>query len=141
MTPFEQVIGIHDLNGVPVISLIYGIEDEPSMTKVLAFNDAQRKAGAKGFARIHSTVEEQALFRRLLQLNSTRLSGEFAPKLKTYERGFKTSFLVPVAPLSQVQIGKLTKDPGCHICGKPSASRCAACHSVSYCGAGQPVSD
>ncbi|VDB84561.1 unnamed protein product [Peniophora sp. CBMAI 1063] len=129
-----RVLGVHDLNGTPLISLVYGIDDGPSMTKVFEFNDAQRKAGAKGFARIHSTIEEQALFRRLLQVNAENIPSGLTAELKPEEQGFKASFIVPVAPLSQVQIGKLTTNLGCPICGKSANSRCAACHSISYCG-------
>ena len=111
------------------------------MTKVMAFNDAQCKTGAKGFAIIQSTVEEQALFRRLLQLNSTMISGGSAEKFKLKEHTFSVSFIVPVTSLSQEQIAKLMSDLGCLLCGQPSSSRCAACHSVSYCGPGMIISN
>ena len=40
---------------------------------------------------IVSTVEEQALLRRLLFRNHTRLSPEYSPALKDDEKGFKTT--------------------------------------------------
>lgn len=33
-------------------------------------------------------------------------------------------------------IGALTKDTGCVVCGKKGASMCSGCHKVAYCGKG-----
>ena len=85
---------------------------------------------------IVSTVEEQALLRRLLFRNHTRLSSEYSPALKEDEKGFKTSFLLPLSTLGQAQIGKLMQDLGCTVCGDATTTRCSGCLSERYCSAG-----
>ena len=83
------------------------------------------------------TVQEQALFRKLLHYNSQKLSPNNKPMLESHEKNFKISFLLPVSPLSQFDIGKLTSDTGCAVCGKRTTSRCTGCLAVAYCGPGK----
>ncbi|KAF8900790.1 hypothetical protein CPB85DRAFT_1458117 [Mucidula mucida] len=74
---------------------------------------------------INAAVEEQALFHKVLAENARRVSIAFKPKKKRYEDTFKPSFVVPIGPLSQIDIGKLTYNTGCEICGNKTTSRCS----------------
>ncbi|KAL1758281.1 hypothetical protein FB107DRAFT_207452 [Schizophyllum commune] len=116
----------------PVFSLIYALgSSQSSSDDVINFVCARMRGK---IMRTYCTAEEQAMLRKILFMNSERVSSDFRPKLEPYERNFKISFLLPVGPLSQIDIGKLTSDTGCAICGKKTTSRCTGCLSVSYCG-------
>ncbi|KAF9004444.1 hypothetical protein BDZ89DRAFT_1080551, partial [Hymenopellis radicata] len=91
-------------------------------------------ANDSGVSRINATVEEQALFRKLLAENARRVSVSFNPKKESYEKTFRPSFVVPIGPINQIDIGRLTYNTGCEICGNKTTSRCSQCQSASYCG-------
>ncbi|KAI0032959.1 hypothetical protein K488DRAFT_48696 [Vararia minispora EC-137] len=116
----------------PLILLSYASQTahEP-ITKTLDFIQAQMNAGY--VAHITCTRQEQAILRRLLYINSTKVAAAYNAGLKPYENEFQITFLLPVGPLAQVDIGKLTNDPGCALCGKKTTSRCSSCLSVHYC--------
>ncbi|KAL1741785.1 hypothetical protein HDZ31DRAFT_44669 [Schizophyllum fasciatum] len=129
-----RITGVHALDEkTPVFSLLYvtGSVDAPSLD-VLAFIRAQMPSGV--LIRTLCTAEEQSLLRKLLFMNSEKMSPQFKPKRESYEKNFIPSFLLPVGALGQIDIGKLTSDTGCAICGKKTTSRCTGCLSVSYCG-------
>jgi hypothetical protein len=44
-----------------------------------------------------------------------------------------SSFVLPLCPIGMHDLGSLTKDSGCEVCGKKNISRCAQCLAVSYC--------
>ncbi|KAL1741784.1 hypothetical protein HDZ31DRAFT_66589 [Schizophyllum fasciatum] len=117
----------------PVMNLIYATGASNALIQdTIGFVQAQVNKGY--VVRIKCTTQEQALLRKLLFVNSERVSPDFKPKLEPYEAKFKTSFILPVRPLSQVDIGKLTSDTGCAVCGKKTTSRCTGCLSIAYCG-------
>ncbi|KAF9019614.1 hypothetical protein BDZ89DRAFT_959052 [Hymenopellis radicata] len=128
-----RVLSIHKLNeNTPLIALIYYSSDlaTPAVNS-FEWMGAQMQTGR--LAQIKCTSQEQALLRKLLFQNSRRVSTEFKPKMAGYERRFKPSFLVPLNPLDQLEIGKLSHNTGCQVCGGKTTSRCAQCQSASYC--------
>ncbi|KAL1661906.1 hypothetical protein GGF50DRAFT_104764 [Schizophyllum commune] len=117
----------------PVLSLIYatGTSNAP-IQDTLGFIQAHAEQGY--IVRIKCTTQEQALLRKLLFINSEKVSPDFKPQREEYEKNFQSSFLLPVRVLSQVDIGKLTSDTGCAVCGNKTTSRCTGCLSIAYCG-------
>lgn len=86
---------------------------------------------------IKFTTRTQKLLLKLLELNTGRLASSYAPhsretKMEDAEN-FTLSFLIPINPLSMRNIGSLSSDIGCAVCGKAGGNRCAACHYTSYC--------
>lgn len=119
----------------PLLCLIYATGSAKAPVQdTLDFVQAQVKTGY--MVQIKCTTQEQALLRKLLFQNSKMIASDFKPALEPYEKNFKASFVMPIAPLSQVDIGKLTNDAGCAVCGKRTTSRCTGCLSVAYCGQG-----
>ncbi|VDB84575.1 unnamed protein product [Peniophora sp. CBMAI 1063] len=129
-----RILGVHVLDvSTPMISLVYAAStsNEPLPESIERFVAGQLQAG--GVHQIRSNTQEQALLRRLLYINSTRVSSNYGPQLRDYEQQWKKTFLIPLGPLSQVQIGKLTNDLGCASCSNPATQQCTACLSVRYC--------
>jgi hypothetical protein len=134
-----QILNVYSVGrDTPLILLAYisATAHEP-IEKTHEFIQEQMKTGSVG--QITATRQEQALLRRLFYLNSTKIAPAYKPDLRPYEKGFRTCFLLPVGPLSQMDIGKLTNDPGCALCGEKTTSRCSSCLSMSYCGPGTSV--
>ncbi|KAF9445849.1 hypothetical protein P691DRAFT_734285 [Macrolepiota fuliginosa MF-IS2] len=77
---------------------------------------------------------EQDLFLELLSRNRRRISPDFRPHKMGLDKRCKLSFLVPITGLTQMDIAHLSKNSGCAVCGRNTASTCAACISVQYCG-------
>ncbi|KAL1741790.1 hypothetical protein HDZ31DRAFT_44689 [Schizophyllum fasciatum] len=129
-----RVLSVHMLDEkTPVISLIYynGRANSPENdTYTFIFEQLKKER----MLEIRSSVQEQALLRKLLSVNTEKLSAAYRPKLEPHEKNFKISFLMPVKPLSQLDVGKLTSDTGCVVCGKKTTSRCTGCLAVAYCG-------
>ncbi|KZV68069.1 hypothetical protein PENSPDRAFT_634839 [Peniophora sp. CONT] len=131
-----RVLGIYELNETPLVSLAYETDNTRHLYKTNDFIDARVKAGARNIARITCTLEEQALLRHLLHLNSTRVAPGYQPRLERAEDRYTTSFLLPLAELSQAQIGRLSSNDGCHVCWAPASSGryCTSCNMVKFCG-------
>ncbi|KAG7448862.1 uncharacterized protein BT62DRAFT_731197 [Guyanagaster necrorhizus] len=135
-----RVLDIYKLNDTtPLISLIYETASistpiNTTIDFVQTVISKGRNGGPPGLPQITCTPEEQALLRKLLFQNSQRLVSEYMPHKERYERTFKTSFLLPLGPLDQITIGKLSSNLGCEVCGEKTTSRCSQCQSVSYCG-------
>ncbi|KAH8110205.1 hypothetical protein DFH11DRAFT_1622833 [Phellopilus nigrolimitatus] len=83
--------------------------------------------------RIFATKLEQKLLIRMLELNSKLVVPSYSPSRHYSEKDYVLSFLVPLNPLSLVEIGTLTKS-GCVVCGSSRGNKCSQCHSVVYCG-------
>lgn len=90
-------------------------------------------------ARFMKTVPlERAMWHRIFQMNSKRISSEYKAKRGQWESSYKVSFILPIGRLSQLDLGKLTNHDGCSVCGdaiKP-LRRCTDCHTISYCSTG-----
>lgn len=132
-----QVLDVHVLDDfTPLISLLYvaSSSNQPLPSPMEYFIVGELQKG--GIAQVQSTSQEQAMMRRLLYINSTRLSQDYAPQLHTHEWQFNKSFLLPLGPLSQTQIGRLANDLGCEVCSNSATQRCTSCLSVRYCSKG-----
>lgn len=82
---------------------------------------------------------ERRTLLRLFRKNTKKLD----PKTLAIERdaegketGFHPSFVLPLCLIAMRNLGKLTNDPGCEVCGKKNTSRCMQCMSVVYCSKG-----
>ena len=87
---------------------------------------------------VQSTALERRAMLRLFHLNSKRLSSEGYTicEHETSKFGFRTSFVLPLGPLSMLERGRLTNNSGCEVCGNINISRCNQCLSVAYCSKG-----
>ncbi|KAF5343158.1 hypothetical protein D9757_014203 [Collybiopsis confluens] len=123
-------------NDIPVVILLYGrgARNAPPQETLAWVQENLSTARSTGMPQIVSTPEEQKLLLAILNMNARRLSPDYAPKRKRTESNFTLSFLLPMGPLGQTDIGKLTQHTGCVACGTKSSSKCAQCLSVEYCG-------
>ncbi|KAM5546031.1 hypothetical protein V8D89_000157 [Ganoderma adspersum] len=83
---------------------------------------------------VNATPLEQRLLLKLLKLNASMVPSDYEVERRPGEESFKVSVLLPIGPLEYTALSKLNANQGCAVCGKRAASRCAGCHSVSYCG-------
>lgn len=90
---------------------------------------------------IPTTFLAQKLLLKVLEMNSEFLDTTFKPTKRDCEAKYKLSFLVPVLPLDMLDVASLSRDTGCAVCGDPMQKKCAACHSVSYCGKECQIAD
>lgn len=74
-----------------------------------------------------------SLFLKVLELNATRTD---TSNQESLESGWKSSYILPLGPISMIDIGSLSKNSGCVVCGKKATNVCAGCKYVSYCGKG-----
>lgn len=75
---------------------------------------------------------ERRILLRLFEKNTKRLPPKYS--LTDHPDGVTTSFVLPLCPIGMLALGKLTRNPGCEVCGKKTTSRCMQCMSVVYCG-------
>ena len=81
-------------------------------------------------------------FLRLLNWNAKLLVPQYEPanevNKKFAKKKWKVSFSLPLGPIPMEEVGKLTSEAGCDVCGKSSNanSRCTKCLSAVYCGSG-----
>ncbi|EEB96698.1 hypothetical protein MPER_04124, partial [Moniliophthora perniciosa FA553] len=121
--------------GVPMLVVLCGrgARDTPIMTTVAWVQEMIDSS--RQLPQITATPEEQDLFLSILNVNSRRLASSYKPSRKKSEQKFMLSFLLPMGPLSQEDLGKLTSNAsGCIICGNKTTSKCSQCLSVEYCG-------
>ncbi|KAF9022636.1 hypothetical protein BDZ89DRAFT_1137258 [Hymenopellis radicata] len=106
-----RMLGVYKLDkDTPLISLIYETVTYSNPDEIANVLDFMYHLGSYGqAAQIQATLEEQALFRQLLAENSRRVSAKYRPPKESYEKTFQPSFVVPIGPLSQIDIGKLTQ--------------------------------
>ncbi|KAJ3896384.1 hypothetical protein GG344DRAFT_72217 [Lentinula edodes] len=86
--------------------------------------------------KVTATPEEQKLLLAVLNMNARRLPPAYSVKRNSSgsEATFALSFLLPLGPINQKDIGKLTHHTGCVVCGKKTVSKCSRCLSMEYCG-------
>ena len=105
----------------PLITVVYEpstAQDQLMGSKTMQFMQTQvMPMGAGNGGQIRCTLPEQALIRRLLYLNSAKLAPAFDKSLTPDQRTFKRSFILPIGPLDQAQIGKIINNVGCGVCG------------------------
>lgn len=124
-------------DNVPVIVLLYARATRATPLKSTLDWIGSHAQSDEPLSQITVTPQGQVLLLTLLAMNSSRLSSEYKPKRANSERTFTASFLIPVGPLTQQDVGRLTSKSGCAVCGKRTASKCSACLSAEYCSAGQ----
>ncbi|TDL26562.1 hypothetical protein BD410DRAFT_763795 [Rickenella mellea] len=117
----------------PIFVVLYGkrkvaSDDDAFMRFLDHYQDVQGN-----IVHAKATKEEQNMLLKLLDMNSKRLVPEYDTPRIPVEKEFKISFLLPICPLSQGDIGTLTHDTGCVICGTTTKTECSRCHSVRYC--------
>lgn len=131
---------MHCVKDTPVYVLLY---KEITPTEKQSITECLQKYIPLGkcILTIHSTEFEQRALLKLFHLNSKRLAPDFYPaKEKDADRklGLKTTFVLPLGAISMLDMGKLTENVGCEVCGNTTKiSRCRQCLSVSYCGTGE----
>ena len=117
---------------------VYAKPNQPIMEQVqtLLEADITDDSDTLGVSRAWTTELERLTILKLLYLNRKRLSAEYHPTDKKIESkyGLKASFALPLGPLSLRDIGRLTTNLGCEVCGSTNISRCVQCRSVAYCG-------
>ena len=85
---------------------------------------------------VQTTELERLGMLKLFRINSKRLLTDYNPGQASLRPGMKISFTLPLGPIGMRDMGKLTNDSGCVLCGKTKVSRCVQCLAVSYCGKG-----
>lgn len=135
------MLGLYTLNTqTPLISVIYedaNTTEEPKSDKMAHF--IHNHLHDTGAAQVTCTHQELALARRLLRLNSAKVAPEYESSLAPDERGFRRSFFVPISPLDSMQIGKITHNSGCTVCGSADAKACSGCKIERYCSSGRSL--
>jgi hypothetical protein len=148
LTECEQVISVHEIKGAPLFTLlykdVYTKPNRPIVDQVQTLLEADTASASDTFrvSAAWTTELERLSIIKLLRLNSKRLALDYHPLDKKIESkyGLKASFALPLGPLSLRDIGKLTTNLGCEVCGKTNISRCVQCLSVSYCGTSKSLS-
>ncbi|KAH6903064.1 hypothetical protein BKA70DRAFT_1567012 [Coprinopsis sp. MPI-PUGE-AT-0042] len=88
-----------------------------------------------------ATVSElgRRAFLRLLGWNAKLLVPQYQPEgeaqAKYAKKKWKISFAVPLGPIPMEEVGRLTSEAGCDVCGRSSNanSRCTQCLAAVYC--------
>jgi hypothetical protein len=95
--------------------------------------------GQKAVGNVSTSELERDMLLKLLYSNSKRLSADYKPERLEYEDTFQSSFILPLGPISMHDLGKLTNNTGCAVCGdvRKALMRCADCQSISYCSRGE----
>ncbi|KAF8515636.1 hypothetical protein JB92DRAFT_3142781 [Gautieria morchelliformis] len=122
-TPVLVVIFRHDLTSEPTVESFQWM--------------ANRVQGdtAREIYCINATLLEQQLLLRLLKQNSVRLVSSYNPTLlDSTEWPFTLSFIIPVGPLGEREMGSFNKNDGCSVCGEPAKNKCSRCTAIRYCG-------
>ncbi|PPR06757.1 hypothetical protein CVT24_013065 [Panaeolus cyanescens] len=88
-------------------------------------------APTPGYTPVVISDLERRLLLALWDMNRARLDSAFQAKAKS---GYKASIVLPLGSIGMKELGELTGDTGCAVCGKRSYSRCIQCQSVTYCG-------
>ncbi|KAF8159212.1 hypothetical protein B0H34DRAFT_702485 [Crassisporium funariophilum] len=120
---------------VPLFLFIY---KELHATETHTLKDLQEVFRAGGdFVTLKTSDFERRALLKLFEANAKRLhprhqaiNDEGQARLL----GFKSSFVLPLCPINMRDLGKLTHNPGCDVCGKKNIRRCVQCLSASYCG-------
>lgn len=123
-------------DNVPFFSILYQSGTRATSISTTLHWIQERMTKRESVMKINATPGEQSLLLTVLEMNAKRLSSEYQPKRGHNETDFKSSFLIPMGPLSQRDIGKATNTSGCAVCGKRTTSKCTGCLSAEYCGRG-----
>ncbi|KAK7058326.1 hypothetical protein VNI00_001957 [Paramarasmius palmivorus] len=114
--------------GVPMLIVLCGrgTRDAPVDTTIGWVQQLIRNP--RGFPQITATIEEQNLLLSILNTNATRLASEYSPTRRKLEKNFMLSFLLPMGPISQQDIGRLSANAsGCVMCGNKTVRQSIRC--------------
>ncbi|KAJ3777401.1 hypothetical protein FB446DRAFT_681134 [Lentinula raphanica] len=134
-----RVVDVRMLNeDTPVMIVLYrrGARDSPSFDTVKWVQEVMMTQQPLG-GQIRATPEEQKLLLAVLNANARRLSPDYSVKRHSSgtEAPFALSFLLPIGPINQRDMGNLTHHTGCVVCGQKTRSKCSRCLAMEYCGA------
>ncbi|KAF8515635.1 hypothetical protein JB92DRAFT_2810702 [Gautieria morchelliformis] len=121
----------------PILVVIFRHEltSAPSPESLQWLQNSVEKGTARSIISVQATLLEQQLLLRLLKQNSVRLVSSYNPsRLDSTEEPFTLSFLIPVGPLGESEMGSFNKNDGCSVCGEVAKSKCARCVAIRYCG-------
>ena len=118
--------------------MLYRAFDRATVLEAIKWIQKQggRNLGSLDRTIISASPLEAKLLLKLLEVNSKLLSPHYKPARDSSEKEFKVSILLPIGPLGFAELGRLSNDPGCAVCGKERKSRCSQCQSASYCSVG-----
>ncbi|KAK7052839.1 hypothetical protein VNI00_004158 [Paramarasmius palmivorus] len=125
-------------DGVPVFVVLCGRGTRNSALNHVLDWTINAFGSRKRVGQITASVQEQNLLLTLLNLNSKRLVSHYKPVRGPFEQSFILSFILPLGPISQQDIGRLMRSSGCFVCGKKGdvVRECSGCALVEYCGRG-----
>lgn len=137
------MFGVHAVNeNTPVFMLSYRVVNSipnKSLKQQIAEVFASQETRGQGMSELGRRT-----FLRLLNMNSKKVIPQYEPgdgdnKKYTNKKKWKLSFILPLGPVPMEEVGKLTTDPGCDVCGSTkNASRCTQCLTAVYCSPGKP---
>ena len=123
-------------NDVPLFLIKYR-ELRPSKGQALSNLISMSKAEEDPIIINMGYLEYHAML-KLFHINASRLHSEYPSQTEEDKaKNFQASFVLPLCPLGMRDLGSLTKDLGCELCGEKNISRCAQCLAVSYCSKGK----
>ncbi|KDR81001.1 hypothetical protein GALMADRAFT_1118997 [Galerina marginata CBS 339.88] len=133
---FVRILDVYTLkNEVPLFYFVYKeLLPSPNLPMKALKRQIQLSDGPY-VTSIVSDLERRTLL-RLFQKNGKRLDPKYHEPHKKKgikDLGLSRSFVLPLCPIGMRNLGKLTADPGCDVCGKGTNSRCLQCLSVLYC--------
>ncbi|KAK1232750.1 hypothetical protein PQX77_004108 [Marasmius sp. AFHP31] len=128
-----RVVEVRNINSVPMIIILYSRATRNAPIGNIPIWAVEPLRSSK-LLQVTATLEEQTLMLSFLHANSKRLAPEYQPARKAEENTFVPSFILPVGSISQVDLGRLSSDSGCVVCGEKGSKKCKGCFSVRYCG-------
>ncbi|KAF8159209.1 hypothetical protein B0H34DRAFT_655410 [Crassisporium funariophilum] len=128
---FIRILKVVKVNDDTPLFLILYKELRPTANSPPLLNMLASITEGEGVVSVKTTDLERSTMLKLFHMNSRRLASreDKAPR----KLGLRTSFTLPLGPLSMYDRGKLTNNSGCEVCGKTDISRCVQCLSVAYC--------
>ena len=140
-SPIHKILNVLEVNDkTPALVVLYRYFDKSSAMSGANWVKDQVATNppelGKVILNVNATPIEQRLLVKLLKLNASMVPPDYEVERRPGEEAFKISVLLPLGPLEYTALSKLNANQGCPVCGKRAASRCAGCHSVSYCGQG-----
>ncbi|KAF8810460.1 hypothetical protein BYT27DRAFT_7336692 [Phlegmacium glaucopus] len=129
---FVQVLDVYNIkNDIPLFFIKYR-EIRPIEGQALSDLISLFKTEDDPIVVNMGDLERHAML-KLFRSNTRRLHSKYQEKNEEDKSVLQASFVLPLCPIGMRDLGSLTKDPGCEVCGKKNISRCGQCLAVSYC--------
>ncbi|KAF9038698.1 hypothetical protein BJ165DRAFT_1531754 [Panaeolus papilionaceus] len=125
-----QTVSVHRINDdTPLILFYYNHQILPDHNALELITPPSRYSPTV----VISELERKVLL-ALWDHNSQRLTVDHRKKAARKPGNFKASFVLPLGSIGMRELGSLSKNTGCVVCGQPHArARCDKCLSVVYC--------